>query len=59
MVHLQTINQMDFEPAAPEGTGKIEKAQRLGPEVIGRKVVYPGVDQDKIRCHMKPWYGSL
>ena len=29
-------------------THYLEEAERLGPEVIGRKVVYPGIDEDEI-----------
>ena len=45
MMHIQAVNQMDFEPAAPEISGKVEETKGLGPEVIGRKVIDPGIDK--------------
>ena len=51
MMDIQTVNEVDFEPAAPQIAGKIEKAEGLGPEVIGRKVIDPGINEDNGRFH--------
>jgi hypothetical protein len=43
MVHVQTIKQVDFEATASEKAGEVKETQRLGPEIIGRKIVNPRV----------------
>ena len=43
MVDVQTVNQVDFPSAASEKTREGKEPEGLGPQVIGREVVDPGV----------------
>jgi hypothetical protein len=43
MVHVQTIKQVNFEATASEKAGEIKESQRLGPKIIGRKIVDPRI----------------
>ena len=43
---------MDVEAGVPEITCKIEEPEWLGPEVIGREIVNPGINEDKCRRHL-------
>ena len=47
MMHVQAVDKADLEAAASEISCDIEEAQRFGPKVIGRKIVYPGIDEDQ------------
>ena len=44
MMDIKTVNHSDVASAASKKTRKGEEPQGLRPEVIGRKVVDPGVD---------------
>jgi hypothetical protein len=43
MVNIQTVNEVDVESASSEIACQIKKAEGLGPEVISRKVIDPGI----------------
>jgi hypothetical protein len=43
MVHVQTIEQVDFEATASEKAGEVKETQRLGPKIIGREIVDPRI----------------
>jgi hypothetical protein len=43
MVHVQTIEQVDFEATASEKTGEVKETQRFGPKIIGREIVDPRI----------------
>jgi hypothetical protein len=47
MMYVQAIDQMYLEAAMPQESRKVKEPERLGPEVIGRKIVNPGIDQDQ------------
>ena len=53
---IETVDQVDLESTVPEKTGHIEEAERFGPEVIGRKVINPGVDQKNPPL---PFHGAI
>ena len=48
VVDIEAVDIADGPAIFLEKGGEIEEPQGLGPEVIGGKVVHPGVDQEKI-----------
>jgi hypothetical protein len=47
MVYVQTVDEVDLEAAVSEVSCDIEESQRFGPEIVGRKIVNPGIDEDE------------
>jgi hypothetical protein len=43
---VQAVQEGDLIAAGPHKGGDIEDAERFQPEVIGGKVLYPGVHQE-------------
>jgi len=48
VVDIKAVDIGDGPAIFDEKGGEIEEPQGLGPEVIGREVVYPRVDQEEI-----------
>jgi hypothetical protein len=42
-MHVQTIKKMNLETTGSEEGGEVKETERLRPEIIGRKIVYPGI----------------
>jgi len=51
VMDVEAIDELDLKAASPQVGGKIEQAKGLGPEVVGREVVDPGVDEDERGIH--------
>ena len=51
MMNIKTVNQVDSKSIFSEKAGEEEKAERFGPQVIGREVIDPGVYKDQGRFH--------
>ena len=47
MMDIKAVDQMDPEAALSEPGPDIEESEGLGPEIIGRKIIDPGIDQNK------------
>jgi hypothetical protein len=43
VIHIQTIEQVDFETAASQKACEIKETKRLRPKIIGCKIVDPGI----------------
>jgi hypothetical protein len=46
-MNIQAVDQLEVESASPEIPCQIEKPERLGPEIVGGKIVDPGIDEDQ------------
>ena len=44
VMDIQTVNQVDFASATSEKAREGKEPEGLGPQVIGREVVDPGID---------------
>ena len=49
MMHIQAVDYVYLEAAVPEVPREREESKGLGPEVIGRKIVNPGIDKKNMR----------
>jgi hypothetical protein len=47
VIHIQTVDQVYLETTVSEITCKVKETERLGPEVIGCKIVDPGVNENQ------------
>ena len=47
----QTVDEADSESGPPQGSGEKEKAQGPGPQIIGREVINPRVNEKQERRH--------
>ena len=52
IVGVQTIDQGHVKTRTPEKACDLEKAQGLGPEIVGREIENPGVDEQNRRFHV-------
>ena len=59
MVNIKAVDIADGPAVFLEKGGEIEKAQGLGPEVIGREVVNPRVDQEEISVFSLQRFSSI
>jgi hypothetical protein len=46
-VHVQAVDEADLKAALSEVSRNIEESQGFGPEIIGSKIVDPGIDEDE------------
>jgi hypothetical protein len=44
MEPVQAVDERDPASVIPQQTGQVKKAQGPGPEIIGRKIMNPGID---------------
>jgi hypothetical protein len=51
VMDVQAVNPVDFGSASSEKTREGKEPEGFGPQVIGRKVVDPGVYEDEFRLH--------
>jgi hypothetical protein len=42
---IQAVEQSDFIPAGPQNRSQVKESERFHPEVIGGKVMDPGIDE--------------
>ena len=48
---VQAVNQVNSAPAASEKTREGKEPEGLGPQVIGREIIDPGIYKDEFRAH--------
>jgi hypothetical protein len=52
MMHIETVKQMDGVSALSQIAGHVQQTQRLCPEIIGRKIMDPGVNKNQFGWHI-------
>jgi hypothetical protein len=57
MVNVQAVDEVDLVPTASQKSGQGKEPERLGPEIVGRKVIDPGVDQEDTGVHGIRFHG--
>jgi hypothetical protein len=51
MIDIQAVNEVDFKSTGSEISGHIKKTEGFRPEVIGGKIVNPGINENERRAH--------
>jgi hypothetical protein len=46
VINVQAVNQAELIACRPQGRTQFQETQRPGPEIIGREIVNPGVDEE-------------